>query len=171
MGRASKRSSVQPGGVSSSSLDRLYRLYAPWLTARIRRRFGGDAEDIVQETYIRVGPSLHEARILNPKALLMQVASNVAIDEVRRRQRHNNWTETQQTPPDMSHSSGWEQEEVVRLKQLIRSLSPKLRQVLLLSRFGGLTNHAIAERLDLPLKTVEWRLSKAMIRCAAMMRD
>ena len=32
----------------------LYRRYAPWLTARMRGRFGADAEDIVQDAWVRV---------------------------------------------------------------------------------------------------------------------
>ena len=35
-------------------LEAFYRRYSPWLVARLRRRFGADTEDLVQEIWLRV---------------------------------------------------------------------------------------------------------------------
>ncbi len=39
---------------SRARLDRLYRRYSSWLEARLRRRYGADAEDIVQDAWLKI---------------------------------------------------------------------------------------------------------------------
>lgn len=53
---------LAPNGVDTDqrdveSLSVLYRRYSGWLKATLRRRYGIDGEDVVQETYIRVSVS------------------------------------------------------------------------------------------------------------------
>jgi RNA polymerase sigma-70 factor (ECF subfamily) len=57
------------------------------------------------------------------------------------------------------------------LEQLILKLPPPLREVFLLSRFGGLSNVEIAQRCNLSVKRVEARITKARTMCGALMRD
>ncbi|HQR89626.1 MAG TPA: sigma factor, partial [Caulobacter sp.] len=55
-----------------------------WLGKRLRGRVGVDeADDVVQETYLRLTPYLLED-IRHPKALLLRVALNLVRDERRR---------------------------------------------------------------------------------------
>lgn len=154
----------------SFSLDILYRRYAPWLTARLKRRFGDAAEDLVQETYIRVAPYGERVEIRHPKALLMHIATHVAIDEDRRRKREPALFGVREDGGRNEQASGG-QSELVLLKQVILSMPPHLRDVFLLSRFGGLSYDGIADRLGLPVKTVEWRMSKALAYCKTKIRD
>ena len=154
----------------SFSLDILYRRYAPWLTARLKRRFGDAAEDLVQETYIRVAPYGERVEIRHPKALLMHIATNVVIDEDRRRKREPALFGVREDGGRNEQASGG-QSELVLLKQVILSMPPHLRDVFLLSRFGGLSYDGIADRLGLPVKTVEWRMSKALAYCKIKIRD
>ena len=63
-----------------------------------------------------------------------------------------------------------EQEADQLLEQIIVDLPQNLRDVFLLSRFRRMTNHDIAEHLGISVKTVEWRMSKAMEHCMTKLR-
>jgi RNA polymerase sigma-70 factor (ECF subfamily) len=64
-----------------------------------------------------------------------------------------------------------DQEASVLLTEIVLRLPPLYRDVFVLSRAGNLTYEAIALRLGVPLKTVEWRMSKALAMCAVLMRE
>ena len=154
----------------AGSLERLYRQYAPWLAARLRRRYGDQADDLLQETYMRVARSAAAGGIVHPKALLLKVASNVAINAAVSRSRRDA-RESDFCYLESRTAMSGDQEQMVLLRQLIHSMPTKFRHVFLLSRFGGLGYSEIADRLNLPLKTVEWRMSKALAHCASLTRD
>ncbi len=62
------------------------------------------------------------------------------------------------------------QTEALLLKQLILNLPQPERDIFMLSRFGGLTNEQIAGRLDLSVKTVERRITRALKQVDAQLR-
>lgn len=55
-----------------------------------------------------------------------------------------------------------EKEGLTKIHQAIHSLSAIHREVIELSRFEGLKNKEIAERLNIPVRTVETRLFRAL---------
>ena len=57
------------------------------------------------------------------------------------------------------------------IERLILELPEPLRQTFVLSRVGHLSHKAIAERLGISPKTVEWRIAKAVELCAAALRS
>lgn len=154
-------------GRQRGRIDRLYRLYAPWLTARIRRQFGLDAEDVVQEAWLKIVPMNEQVEIRHPRALLLTVASNIAITRARMARRR---AELDLQKPESSVVFGADQAEAVLLKQIVLGLPQPLRDVFVLSRVGGLSNSQIAEQLGISPKTVEWRMTKALAHCAAQLR-
>ena len=54
------------------------------------------------------------------------------------------------------------QELVLKVEQVIRSLSPQNQKVLLMSRFEGKRNATIAEELGISVKTVEGHITKGL---------
>ena len=87
-------SDVKPVGVSVSSgsrrhtrLEGLYRRYSPWLVARLRRRFGTDTEDLVQEIWLRVAAIEAGLDIRHPRAFLLKVAFNIGLSGDRQHRR------------------------------------------------------------------------------------
>ena len=67
----------------SPTLSLLYERYAGWLTGRLRKLYGDAAEDLVQETYLRIAPYQSRGAIQHPKALLLRIARNIAVDQSR----------------------------------------------------------------------------------------
>lgn len=149
-------------------LETAYREHGGWLIAFLRRRFGRqDAEELAQETYVRAAGA--GGRLRSPRAFLARVAINAARDQARRRAaRPVLVSDERVTGAALIDGS---QAEALLLKQLILGLPPRLREVFLLSRFGGLTYEEIAHRCGLSVKTVEARMTKALAMCAARMRD
>lgn len=149
-------------------LDAVYREHGGWLIAFLRRRFRReDAEDLAQETYVRAARTGLQFR--DPRALLAHIAINAARDQARRRAVRPVLEGDERALGAAGSADG--QAEAVLLKQIILGLPPKLREVFLLSRFGGLTYEEIAHRCGISVKTVEGRMTKALAMCAARMRD
>jgi len=120
----------------AETADRIYRRHGNWLIAFLRRRFESqDAEDLAQETYVQLVRS--QADIQNPRAFLRRLALNAAGMQARRRRARPVLVSDDLIPPGVAEPS--DQEQALLLKQAILSLPPKLREVFLLSRFGGLT--------------------------------
>lgn len=153
---------------ADACLSELYRQYAGWLTGRLRRLVGTEqAEDLVQETYLRIA-RYPATDIRHPKALLLRIAINLNLD-VQRRTHGRTVRPADGSSPVEAHEAP-RQAQAVLLKQVVLGLPDPLREVFVLSRFGGLTYEQIGERLGLSVKTVEWRMSKALAHCAAQLR-
>ena len=175
MDREIPRVATQPEGGwdERDDLDKLYRRYAPWLEAMLRRRFGrgidADAQDVVQETYARLAPR-DTSDIQRPQALLMRVASNLAKDLLRRRAVRGRHAQYVQATPAQDESKATPVDDLL-FKEAILSIPERYRAVFVLSRFDGLTYEEIATRCGLSVKAVEWRLSKAIEHCIRHVQD
>jgi len=150
-------------GGAAASLELLYRQHSGWLLRAIRQRFGRDqADDLVQETYLRA-TAYQGKPVENPRALLLRIATRAAIDSGRRAAVRPQLV----GGDEHEHGSADVQAEALALKQIILGLPPDLRDVFVLSRFGGMTYEEIAAQCGISVKTVEWRMSKALRLCAA----
>lgn len=175
MDRNLKRLATQPDldWDDGEDMDQLYRRHASWLGGMLRRRFGqgldADADDVVQETYARLAP--HAVRdIRRPRALLMRVASNLAKDILRRREVRGRHAKAVRDEPE-GGVTGEAALELLAAKEVILSIPEAYRDVFVLSRFHGLTYEEIATRCGLSVKSVEWRLSKAIAHCVKHVKD
>nr|WP_295238182.1 sigma-70 family RNA polymerase sigma factor [uncultured Brevundimonas sp.] len=150
----------------AAALAALYRKYSDWLRCRLRQRFGAEgAEDLVQEAYLRIA-HYHARGIRSPKSLLLRIASNLALDGIARdavRHKHQHDAAASTDAFDSPH-------ETLLLKEIVRSIPEKDHEVFLLSRFGGLTHAQIAARLGVAVKTVEWRMARALKHCDDQLR-
>ena len=88
--------------MSAGSDDRLVRLYGErreMLTRCLTVRLGSkeEAEDAVQEVFLKLHRADLAESLKNPGAFLYRAATNVAIDHIRQRQRardrDRDWTE------------------------------------------------------------------------------
>ncbi|WP_421729108.1 RNA polymerase sigma factor [Brevundimonas sp.] len=156
------------GAGAQSRLDRLYRRYSPWLTARLRRRYGADAEDIVQDAWMRLAPIDAGLEIRSPKAFLLTLASNIAMSRARRDRRRSEILDAE--APTQAKAQSPDQIDAVLLEEIIGRLPQPLRDVFVLSRIVGMSTVQISEALGISPKTVEWRMTRALARCSAELR-
>ncbi|OHB26282.1 MAG: hypothetical protein A2790_20170 [Phenylobacterium sp. RIFCSPHIGHO2_01_FULL_69_31] len=141
-----------------------YRQHRGWLLSYLNRRFGPlVGEDLVQEAFTRTLKAGSDVR--NPRAFLIKVAIRAAREAAR---RHPQPIDVETLFPAYAPPNG---DEAAALEQVILRLPKPLREVFLLSRFGGLSNVEIAHRCNLSVKRVEARITKARQMCAALMRD
>lgn len=146
----------------------LYSEHSSWLRGCLVRRYGAqEADDILQDTWLRFVRYHAKAAIKRPQGLLLTIAANLVNDRARTRRRDTKMVQSQRAVADGYAAS---QAEELFAKELILSLPQPLRDVFVLSRFGGLTNRQIAEQLGISPKTVEWRMTKALAHCAAQFR-
>src|SRR5665213_501654 len=143
---AEPRPEPAPDAASDADLDGFYRRHRPWLARMLRLRFGREAaEDLTQEVFLRAGPQVRRGQVLRPRAFLLRIAFNAARDEWRRSAgRPTSLTLDPDQPPEPFGEG--DQLEALLLKQVVLGLPPRLQEVFLLSRFGGLTYEEIAER-------------------------
>lgn len=158
-----------PAFPNGSDPETLFNAYGTWLLESLRRRYGPElAEDLVQETYLRLLRQTEPVEILKPKAFLLQIARNLFLSGYRQTLRRAELdTANVRT---QARTEGGGQVEAIVLKQIILAMPEKLRDVFVLSRFGGMTNDAIAAHLGIRPKTVESRMTQALAYCAAQLR-
>lgn len=163
-------------------IDSLYR------TALRMTRNASDAEDLVQEAYLRAFRSLHQfTEGTNLRAWLFRILTNTYINEYRRRQRrptssslddieefylYDHLVDSPVQPPD-------ERPEDVVVERLtidnviaaIESLPEEFRQVVLLADVEGFAYREIAEIVGIPVGTVMSRLFRARRRLQKQLYD
>ena len=152
----------------------LFRSYGSWLRRTLRRRYGQGAEDLVQEAFLRAARyGEGDAIVRHPKALLLRIARNAAADQARRGAeavaRDSIVIELAGYMREIAQSA--DQVEALLLKQLILQMPAAYRDVFVLSRFKGMSYSTISDELGIPIKTVEWRMSKALAYFADALSD
>ena len=161
--------------LNGPSIDDLYRDHTDWLRRLIAGRLRlqpADVDDIVQDTWVRAArPGAPE--ITHPRAFLFQTALNLFRDTKRReavRQQHSRTITADHGDGGIVHGMS-EQEAAVELECIVLNLPDKLRDVFVLSRFRHMTNAEISVNLGISIKTVEWRMGKALAYCMSRLRD
>ncbi len=121
-------------------------------------------EDIVQEIFISLWNTIPDTTILHLESYLMRAVKYKVANHIRSlrfTQEHidvlNDISVTPKTVNDIEY-----QELEKNLIKEIDKLSPKCREVFMLSRFENYSNSEIASRLNLSLHTVEKHISNAL---------
>ncbi len=120
-----------------------------------------DAEDIVQETYLKVRAAAHlYVPQGKPLAWLFTITKNLCRDLLRGQSR------TEATPDgaedDLRFSYVSDPTDRLVLEAALKALGEEERQVVLLHAASGLKHREIARDLGLPLSTVLSRYSRAL---------
>jgi RNA polymerase sigma factor (sigma-70 family) len=169
--RADLAGSIATAQMSGEPLEELYRAHADWLRETLRRRYGEQwADDLTQETFFRAAVYV-EADIATPRALLATIAKNVARDQFRRVQVRANHATLLAGEDSFNREAPSAIDDDFHVREVIKSLPPKFREVILLSKIGGLTNREIAQRYKVSIRTIDKRLKKAVALVVVRLRD
>jgi len=135
------------------------------LFARQQARNSADAEDLVQEAFVRIWRLYgHTGEV--PPALVFQNIRRLAIDWVRRDERRGK--REQKVAMDEAIASPWferpleRRERHVLLEKAVRRLPSDQQEVVLLKIWGGLTFEEIGKTLDISMNTAASRYRYAL---------
>ena len=147
-----------------SALSELFRRYRPRLYGFLLRRVGDGADDVFQDTWLRV---VRAADRFDPRrrfsTWLFQIANNLCRDWGRRhavRSRARQELMEQGRNPARDAAPGPDLR--LEMAQRIARLPERLQEVLLLRYYQQMTEREIAEVAGIPTGTVKSRLHSAV---------
>lgn len=130
-----------------------------------------DAEDLVQETLLRVYRSRER---YEPRAkfttYLYKVARNVWVDRYRKQGRTRILQERVREEQEVQGDAPGTSSRKLEVREALDELSEKLRMVVVMSVYQGLKYREIAEILDLPEGTVKSRMHLAVQRLKELLK-
>ena len=162
--------------MSTTIVKNWHAIYSRVRSALMRRgRTPHEAEDLVQEAWIKMASYEREHPIKQPEAFLMRTALNLSIDAHRMSISHGEEVAVEDVVLiDVAPSIDdvvLAKERMARLTICLRRLSPKTRDIFLSYRLEDLTYQEIAARHGLSVSTVEKHVARAMAQLAGWMAD
>ena len=157
-------------------LTRMFHEHGRALLRFVRTRLhdGNDAEDIAQETWLRLQRMDQPGRLDNARAFLFQTAANLVIDRQRRRlvERRHLQQEMQLAMVSMRTTVSTEQQanaesELALVLRAIDELPMNCRQAFLMHRGRGMSYPEIAKSLGVSTSMVEKHVIHALKHCRA----
>jgi RNA polymerase sigma factor (sigma-70 family) len=135
-----------------------------------------DIEDVIQDTYLRIYGIQDYAAVESPKALLITIAHNLAVELGRR--RVGRATDTVADFDALGVSSGNPQlEEQLDARRrfeafcsAVDSLPPICRRVFVLRKVYKLSQAEISAVLGISQSTIEKHVAKGLVRCRDHLR-
>lgn len=146
-------------------MDELTERLRRFVRSRVANRH--DAEDVIQDAYVRVLRYSAEHVVESEERLLFSTARNLAVDSRRRRKvREKNVADCAVLAPEDSPAS----DEVIHARQrlmqveaAIAALPPRCREVFLMHRIDGLTYVQIARSIGISVSAVEKHIARACL--------
>jgi RNA polymerase sigma factor (sigma-70 family) len=149
----------------------LSRVHGVQLLRFLERMLGrkDSAEDVAQETYLKLYRLSRPDEVMCPRALLFDVASKLAINRLRRPRIEVTVTPSEiNDVPDESPRPDRRallDEAMQRLTRIIDELQPNLRQVFVMRYVTQMPRDEIAGQLHITVGAVEQRLTRALAQC------
>jgi RNA polymerase sigma-70 factor (family 1) len=133
------------------------------------------AEDIVQEAFLRLWKNCSEVAPDKAKSYLYTIAGNLFLDGARRQQvalKFKDFAEKRGETTSAGADVALEDRELQqRLENALAALPEGQREVFLMNRVEKLTYAEIAERLGLSVKAIEKRMHLALISLRQLTTD
>jgi RNA polymerase sigma-70 factor (ECF subfamily) len=164
------------GQTDATVIDHLDGLYS---YALVLTRNHAEAEDLVQETYVRALPAMGRLRTdSNTKGWLFTILRNVWLNQLRKWRNGPQMIEMEGDdgvansivePSKDSHDLYVSKVEAEQVRAAIKELSAEFREVILLREYEDLSYQEIANVLDCPVGTVMSRLGRARAKLRVLL--
>ena len=139
-----------------------------------------EIDDIVQATYVRVCQYQAREDIGEPKALMLSVARNLALDHVKRAE-HRLTTQfesdaelesaLESRATDQAYDAAASNEEFAQFCDAVRQLPVQCRRVFVLKKIYGYSQREIDEQLAIAESTVEKHIATGIRHCVRYIKD
>lgn len=161
--------------------EAFFRRYAGEVRAAVERRLGKhDAEDVLQDAFVRLLRHPDPAAIDNPRAFLYQISANLATDRERvhavRARHHAPMEALDRLHPIATGAPGPEalaarHERLARIAGAMAELPEGCRGAFVLCRIEGYSYAEAAQRLGISESMVAKHLDQALRRCRDALAD
>ncbi len=160
----------QTTGFVGSAFEQYHVSLHRFLMRRLRSTH--NAQDLAQETYLRLLRMDHPELVRKPQAYLFRIASNL-VYEFKLRARNEpvafDSDAVEQAAEDFATPSALEPSDSVsntqQLEAVLEQLPPLYRAVFVLRKRDGLSYPEIAHALDISVHTVKKYLARAVAQC------
>jgi len=148
-----------------NALEKLYEAYRHVVFSLARSILSSHsaAEDVAQDVFLKIWASAHTYRIgANPKAWIMGITRNAAIDAIRKTKNEMSSDEVFET--DVQSKTSLEETVVksITLTDALNSLEYDEREIVILRSLAGLTVNEVSKITQMPLNTVYWKYNRAI---------
>jgi RNA polymerase sigma-70 factor (ECF subfamily) len=151
-------------------LDAAYNL-AHWLL-----RHEHDAEDAVQDAFLRAHQAFDRFRGTDARPWLLTIVRNVCYSRLRERQRgalpesFDDEIHGSAYDPAEANAIAWREVKSAQLHRALEQLPAEFREVIVLHEIEGLAYREIADVAEIPIGTVMSRLARARQKLQAELR-
>jgi len=149
----------------------LYRDHREWLLSWLRRHqpCPHRAEDLSQDTFVRLLKRNDLSNLREPRTLLATIARGLLIDHFRRSTLERAYLDELALQPEELQPGAEEQLQVLQalreVNRMLGELSANARVAFIYNRLDGLTHAEIASRLGVSVPRVRQYLAQALRQC------
>ncbi|MBS0470428.1 MAG: RNA polymerase sigma factor [Proteobacteria bacterium] len=171
-----------PATVASGNkrpVDQIYRDEASALRTFVKRivRNSSDAEDLVQETFLRSWPALDSGTVDCPRAFLFRTARNLSLNHIRNgRVRSSDAARAASDEAFRQYLPTAEEqiiasEEAAACHQLLDALPSRCREAFVLRVVDEMSYKQMSKSMRLSVSTVEKHIGKGKQICRSLLTD
>ncbi|SBT18678.1 RNA polymerase sigma factor SigM [Marinomonas gallaica] len=135
------------------------------------------AEDLLQDTFVRLTKVPGIEVIREPKAFLMKISTNLALDHLRQQKKAPIF-DSEDAYAEITSSDLDQLETIIKernltqLKQAISHLPDRAKEALILARLNEMTLKEVAKEMNISQTMVEKHLKNALQKCrTALLQD
>tara|TARA_R110000868_G_scaffold358331_1_gene619883 strand:+ start:50429 stop:50971 length:543 start_codon:yes stop_codon:yes gene_type:complete len=152
------------------AIARIFNLLRSRLVATAVAQTGNHAtaEDLVQDSWLKVEQATHSTTIDNPAAFITKVVSHTVLDHLRKERRRAEidaevssilWESQDDKSPERVASS---REHLESISKALNELPERTRQIFMRNRFEQISHRRIAEHYDISEEAVYYHIKRAL---------